>query len=409
MPELLYFRPRQFLLTAIALAIAAGAHAQDGPIDIGRVDVRAGDRRVIPVAIVSDNAEFRQLAERAFNAHGGYSVARDSAQAAFTFVFQQAGASQASVEIRSGNPPRVQAQRTVAGTSERNALLRAADYAVSRTSGRPGFFAGRLAFVSDRTGAREIYTSDFFLGEMVQLTNDRSDSIGPRWSPDGQVILYTGYFQSGFPDIFRIDLANRARRPLVTARGTNTGARFSPDGSRIAMVLSATGSPEIYISDRAGRQFNRLTRTNAVQASPSWSPDGSQLVFTSDRDGRPQLFIMPAGGGNMRRIPTNISGYCAEPHWNPRYPNLIAFTAAMGGRFAVAVYDLNTRESRWVSRESGDAVYPVWTNDGRHLIYTARTPTASTLMLLDTESGKAAPLSGRAAGKVSQADFWIAR
>jgi TolB protein len=393
--------------SALVVLFSPMLSAQGREIDIGEVTVQGGDRRVIPVMIASDSAEMRQAAEVAFNVHGGYRVVRDRAAAAFTFTFRAAGGNNVALDISSGNPPRSQLQQTVSGTSQRNALLRAADLAVARTSGQPGFFAGRLAFVGERNGAKDIFVSDLFMGEVMQLTNDRSQSVGPRWAPDGQKILYTSYFQSGFPDIFQIDLISRQRRPFMTVRGTNTGARFSPDGHRIAMVLSGEGTPEIYVSNSAGRQVRRLTRTNSVQSSPTWSPDGTQLAFTSDRDGKPQIFVMAASGGTMRRLPTNISGYCAEPDWNPRQANLIAFTAAVSGRFAVAVYDFNTRQSRFVTQGSGDAIEPVWMNDGRHLVFTARTSTTSTLMLLDTETGRSTALGNRNIGRISQADFWL--
>ena len=79
------------------------------------------------------------------------------------------------------------------GSSLRNALLRAADAAVTHLTKKPGFFAGRLAFVSERTGTSEVYTSDLFFGEVLQLTSDRSQSVMPRWSPDGKhlaVVLF---------------------------------------------------------------------------------------------------------------------------------------------------------------------------------------------------------------------------
>ncbi len=384
------------------------ANAQRNPIDIGDVTVQSGERGVIPVVISSDSAELRQIAERAFGAHGGYKVQRERAGAAFVFTFR-AGNNGVTVDISSGNPLRSQFSQTVSGTSQRNALFRAADLAVLKTTGQPGFFAGRVAFVGERTGAKEVYVADLFMGEVMQVTNDRSQSVGPRWAPDGQSLLYTGYFQSGFPDIFKIDLVSRQRQPFVSMRGTNTGARYSPDGRRIAMVLSGEGTPEVYVSNSAGRQIRRMTRTKSVQSSPTWSPDGSRLAFTSDRDGRPQIFMMSASGGEMRRVPTNISRYCAEPDWNPRFGNLIAFTAAMDRGFQVAVYDFETRQSRFVTQGRGDAVEPVWLSDGRHLIFTARTSSSSDLVLLDTQTGRTTTLGNRNLGQTSQADFWIQR
>jgi len=393
------------LLVSGLLFAGSSLHAQRD-IEIAPVDVTASQRAQFPVLIVSDSPELKQLAEMAFNSHGAFRVLRDRNGASFIFTFRPAGGNSVALEITSGSGAH---RQTVQGTDLKNALFRAADVAVLQTTKQPGYFAGRLAFVGERTGHKEVYVGDLFLTEVTQVTNDRSQSVGPRWAPNGQRVLYTSYFQSGFPDIFQVDLISRQRTPFVSMRGTNTGARFSPDGNRIAMVLSGEGTPEVYVSNSAGRQIRRVTRTNAVQSSPTWSPDGTQLAFTSDRDGRPQIFVAPAGGGTMRRLPTNISGYCAEPDWNPRHANLLAFTVAQGGRFVVAVYDFNTRQSKVVTQGTGDAIEPVWTVDGRHLVYTARTATSSNLMLLDTHTGKTTPLGNRNMGRASHADFWIQR
>ncbi|MEX2382860.1 MAG: biopolymer transporter Tol, partial [Opitutales bacterium] len=359
-------RPLSILCGALFTLLVLPLAAQE--IDIGDIEVQGG-RNVISVLIASDQAEMKQVAERAFSGHGGFRVVRDRSAASFIFTFRPASGSGVNIDISSGSPTRSQFQETVTGTSQRNALYRAADLAVAKTTGQPGFFAGRLTFVADGTGAKEVYTSDLFLGEVRKLTSDNADSVGPRWSPDGKTIVYTSYYRRGFPDIFKIDLSTQRRSGFISVRGTNTGARFSPDGGRVAMVLSGSGNPEVYVSNAAGQQIRRLTHTDAVQSSPTWSPDGSRLVFTSDRDGRPQLFTMTASGGSMSRIPTNISGNCTEPDWNPRDSNLIAFTAAVGGRFAVAVYDFSSRKSRFLTQGSGDAIAPCWTNDGRHLVY----------------------------------------
>jgi len=385
---------------ALFLILAAGATvACSQSREIGTVDI-AADMRTTTVRIDGDPA-LRGLAETAFRVHGRYRVTAD--RASYTISFTNAGANQVRVEVSTGNPSRTVFSETVSGTSQRNALLRAADAAVRQTSGLPGFFASKLAFISERTGKREVYTSDLFFGEVFQITNDRADALSPRWSPDGSKIIYTSFFGTGFPDIYVIDVNSRQRRPFAGFKGTNMGARYSPDGSRVAMVLSGEGNSEVYVGSAAGGSPKRLTRNQAVEASPAWSPDGSRLVFTSDRDGGPQLFQMSATGGTMTRVPTNISGYCAEPDWSAGNPNLIAFTIRMGRGFVLAVYDFSTGKSTPVSTGSGDAVEPSWLADGRHLVFTARGPNTRRTMIVDTETGKVTALSPSSLGEVAQA------
>ena len=106
----------------------------------------------------------------------------------------------------------------------------------------------------------------------------------------------------------------------------------------------------------------------------------------------------------MSRIPTNISGYCAEPDWSAGAPNKIAFTIKIGAGFKIAVYDFSTRKSTPVATGSGDAIEPCWLADGRHLIFTSRRPNSRRTMLVDTETGKVTALSPSSLGEVSQAN-----
>jgi TolB protein len=142
-------------------------------------------------------------------------------------------------------------------------------------------------------------------------------------------------------------------------------------------------------------------------SSAARSPDGSRLVVASDAlaTGKPQLFLLSRSGGSLRRIPTNISGYCAEPDWNHANPDLVAFTAATGGTFQIAVHSFATGESRFVSRGPGDGVEPCWLSDGRHLLYTSRSSGVQRVFILDTETGRATPLSPTSLGRAYQAHF----
>jgi len=381
----------------VGLALAAPVFAQ--PIKIGEITVGA-DHTAFAVSISSNSAELQSLALQAFNAHGKFRLVQSGG--AFAIRFDSAGANQVTVTVsQRGSAIFTQ---TVAGTSTRNALLKAADAAVTKTTGLPGIFAGKLAFVTDRGGQQTIMTSDLFFGEVLSHPVQGKNIIGPRWSPDGSRIVFTSY-RTGFPDIYLLNLRTRSLDTLVSFKGTNSGGRFSPDGSRLAMVLSGEGNPEIYVGNAQGRQIKRLTNNQSVEASPAWSPDGSRLVFTSDAAGGPQLYVMPAGGGQMSRLTTNLSRYCAEPDWSRADPNKVVFTAGIGRGYQIGVYDFSARTAKQVSKAPYDAVEPVWCADGRHVVCTFRTATSRALFLLDTETGNAVRLSPIAAGNAWNAAY----
>ena len=381
------------------LALVAPLFAQR---EIGTVDV-AADTQTTAISLSSSSPELQNLALKAFGAHGRYRTVASGG--AYNITFTPVGATQVTVSITKGSAGTPVHTETVAGTSLRNALLRAADVAVTKTSGLRGFFAGKLAFVGEATGKTEIYTSDLFFGEAQRWTSDGKQIMSPRWVPGGAKIVFTSY-RTSFPDIYVLELDNRRISLLASFKGTNSGGSFSPDGQRVAMVLSGEGNPEVYVGNAQGRQIRRLTNNQAVEASPAWSPDGSRLIFTSDviATGRPQLQVMAASGGSMTRLVTGFN-YCAEPDWSTANPNKIAFTAAQGHGFQVAVYDMATRKGAIISKAPADAIEPVWMADGRHVICTFRAANTRSLYLLDTETGKATRLSPTSLGNASGAAY----
>ena len=398
----------QKILPLLILLVTASAPAL-AQREIGVVDVRA-EKNTVPVRVSGSTAELNQLALEAFRVHGRYRLTASSY--AYDIRFSLVAPRAVRVDISRGEGGAPEFSQVVNGANQRDALLRAADVAVERTNGLGlrGFFASQLAFIGKRTGHDEIYTSDLFFGDVRQLTHQRALALTPRWSPDGQRLLFTSFFKSGFPDIFELDLATYQWNTFVSFKGTNSGARFSPDGRRVAMVLSGDGTPEIYVSNGQGRQIRRITnRRDAVKSSPCWSPDGSRIVFAMEPG--PQLYEMSAGGGAMTRITSGaISGYCAEPDWSRGNPNKIAFTIAVGAgsrlRYQIAVLDLSTGKSEQVSSAPFDAIEPCWLADGRHLVYTARNASTSRLCILDTETGKSTPISPTSFGPAMKADVF---
>ncbi len=369
-----------FILAALT---AAGVLPAQEPIRLPDV-VGRGEILSRSVTVTGRPEALRRDAARLFDLHGGFD--RVSERADFRFSFEEAGSEAVRLRIESGG--KVLMEEVLRGADRLKALYRAADRAVERTLGLPGFFSGEVAFISDRTGHAEVYLTDTLFRSARQLTRDRSQCLSPDLSPDGNTVLYTSYHGTGFPDIYRIDLRTGKRSLFAGFKGTNTGATFSPDGTRVAMILSGSGNSELYLGNRSGSGLQRLTRSESLEADPSWSPDGRRLLLTSDKMGRPQIYTMDLEGRSVSRVRTDISRHCSEPAWNPRDEDQIAFTAAVGGSFEVVLFRFSEGRSRVVSKGVGDAVHPAWLADGRHLLYTERTPRYSRIMILDTKTGK---------------------
>ena len=381
------------LFLVLVLGTAANLALAETTRDIG--DIIVEGTNAIAIHVSGTTAELDSLANTAFAAHGAFR--RVTSGEAFDIRFSSVGANQVNVQVAKGGS--VILNQNANGTSPRNAFYRAADAAVKAASGLNGFFASKLAFISNRTGKDEVYVGDLFMGEVKQITRDNAFAMTPRWAPEGSRLIYTSYFKSGFPDIYLINLANNDRTKFASFQGTNSGARFSPNGLKVAMVLSGEGTPEIYVAPASGKPVSRLTRSDAVKSSPCFSPDSSRIVYAAEPG--PQLYIMSASGGGSQRVGSGLGSYCAEPDWSRGDPSKIAFTFREGSCFQIAVLDLKTGQSKKVSKAVYDGVEPNWLADGRHLIYTARAAGSRALVILDTESGRTTRLGNISAEKAS--------
>lgn len=373
-------RSRFLLLAALVIAPAFG----QGVRKIGDVTVTV-DNQTIPIRVTANTPELQKLAQLAFSAHGRYDI-RGNRKPAYEFKFT-GGGNQVRVDITRGSAAAVVASETLAGTSPRHALFKAADAAVVKTSGLDlrGFFTGRIAFLSQRTGKSEVYSSDLFLGDAKQLTRDGALAMWPRWSPDGSRIIYTSFFKTGAPDIYLLDPQTTRKDIFANYKGTNMGARFSPSGQQVVMIAGETPG-EIYIANAQGKNAVRKTRSDVSKSSPCWSPDSSQIVFAMGEPS-PQLYVMSAAGGTPRRLTTGYA-FSAEPDWNRVDRNKLVCTVRVGGgKFQIAVVDLASGKAEVVSKAAYDAMEPSWLADGRHVIYTVRDRRTSALAILDTVTG----------------------
>ena len=244
-----------------------------------------------------------------------------------------------------------------------------ADDIVRQVTGMKPLFNSKIAFVSARSGNKEIYTCDYDGADERPVTSNGSINLSPVWDSKGKSIYYTSY-KDTWPELWRVELSGGAHKKVAGYKGLNSAAAISPDNDRICLTLSKDGNAELYLLDINGNVKRRLTRTRSIESSPSFGPDGNIIAFSSDRTGSPQVYLMDSDGFNVNRVTYN-GNYNDSPAFSPDGSKIAFVTRTRRGSFDICVVDV-TGENFRVITNTGSNENPHWAPDSYHLVYSSR-------------------------------------
>lgn len=246
--------------------------------------------------------------------------------------------------------------------------LRIADEIVYRFTGRRGVAATDIAFVSDRSGNKEVYAMSADGSNKRRVTGNGSINLFPAWSPSGDALVYTSY-RSGTPDLWLISRGKRRSGRLLGSGSAKFRGVWAPDDGQIAVVMSEEANTDIYLVRENGRGLRRVTFDRSIETSPAWSPDGKRLAFVSDRTGSPQIYIRDLASGGTRRL-TYEGHYNASPAWSPT-GEWIAYASDRGSGFDIFLIDPDSGYAQSLVRHPRTDETPAWAPDGRKVVFTS--------------------------------------
>jgi dipeptidyl aminopeptidase/acylaminoacyl peptidase len=282
-----------------------------------------------------------------------------------------------------------------------------------------------LAFVSERTGDKsQVFAIRPNGGEALRLTAADAGVNEFAWSPDGTQIAFTAAEPESdrrkrrkehlgdfvvvrrdytVSEIWTAPLAEALEQPAAGTRRTTGGTRhardlaWSPDGTRI--VFSGTASPEpaqggtadLFVLDLSGNAVSQLTRAPGPDVNPRWSPDGAAIVFQSVMGQRDyyyrnsRLAIVPASGGTPRSITDAFDEWPLLHDWTREGIYFSGFQ-----KTARHLFRVDPQSSRITRVSAPDALYAGSFSvaaDGRHLAFTAASPTSAPELFVSPSEG----------------------
>jgi len=226
-------------------------------------------------------------------------------------------------------------------------------------------------------------------------------------------------------------LSVSSQRPIGALTASYRQATFSPDGGFIAFADAGKPVSQIWIKNLAQGDPVQITSDDAASSQPAWSPKNDQIVFARrgqglwsvpplggtprrliefganpqfsvdgerlvfERDGR-EIWTARADGSELRRVdgvavPWYSVGF--EPAFSPDGSAIAYFMPELGSNGDLWIVPSAGGTPRQVTHDLTEAGGPVWTQDGRFLIFSSMRGGSRTLWRVGTSGGVPQPLT----------------
>ena len=228
----------------------------------------------------------------------------------------------------------------------------------------------------------------------LRFTAESGTWISLDVSPDGSQIVF-----DHLGDLYLLPIGGGAATRLTEGLSFDAQPRFSPDGNRIVYISDRSGAENVWVISTDAVDTLQITKGKQNEyASPEWTLDGDYIVASKVDGlfGPAKLWLYHVDGGTgtaLIKEPDDLKTMGAAFGPDQRY---IWFAERTGNwqynaifpQYQLAVYDRETGRRTRMSARYGSAFRPAISPDGRWLVYGSRLDVHTGLRIRDTESGE---------------------
>ncbi len=155
-----------------------------------------------------------------------------------------------------------------------------------------------VAYTSDRSGEGnlDIWVQNIATGDRERVAPNPADDDQPSFSPDGSKVVFHSDRDGG--GVYAVALLGGDLK-LIASRGR--GPRYSPDGQRIVYWVGESYfvRTQVYVVPATGGTPKQVQPKFYGAHDAVWSADGKSLLFWGQRDesSAPDWWVAPADGG----------------------------------------------------------------------------------------------------------------
>ena len=202
-----------------------------------------------------------------------------------------------------------------------------------------------ILFESDRGGKTELYTIAIKNRKIRKISNSaiNGELIFGNFSPNGKYVAVSAKESDEKSNIILMKKNGKNIKRLTSNQLRNYYPKWSPNGNEIVYFSrkhTNNQDDEIYrLNVKDGKEF-RLTNWPTHNFCPTWSSDGRRIAYVTSMEGtRPEIYIMNADGSNKTRVTDNQDGDTL-PNWSPA-GNKLLITAYREGNFEICELELD--------------------------------------------------------------------
>jgi Tol biopolymer transport system component/imidazolonepropionase-like amidohydrolase len=212
----------------------------------------------------------------------------------------------------------------------------------------------------------------------ISFTTDEGSWLSLDVSPDGQTIVF-----ELLGDLYTLPIGGGQATRLTSGMAFDAQPRFSPDGNWVVFTSDRSGGENIWIMSMDRQDTVQITKgKNSLYQSPEWTPDGDFIVASKVEGGLgvSKLWMYHRDGGSGVKLvkePENLKMVGAAFGPSERYIWYAQRTGswqynAQFPQYQLAMYDRDTGKRYSQTAMYGSAFRPTLSPDGSWLAFGSR-------------------------------------